>query len=270
MSKTNLDGSALSFEQDNLITFEEESHKYFVEGIGEMMPVSNVVGLFFPPFDDVYWSKRRCLGDVEAAERLRDEWKCQGALASQAGTFLHKQIENYINGVEPETLTCDLSYRGPHARRRKKLHLTREWKYFLAFNEDVKYTPFRTEWRVYDAEATMAGTIDLLCSCPDGTYEIYDWKRSSKIKPLDSNRWSNGRNGLDHLSDTPYIHYCLQQNLYRYMLEKNYGMKISRMSLVVLHPDLANYRLIPIPRMDSEVETMIRYKRDYPRSFVLK
>lgn len=42
-SKTNLDGSELSFEQDRLITFEEASHRYFVAGVGEMMPVSSVL-----------------------------------------------------------------------------------------------------------------------------------------------------------------------------------------------------------------------------------
>ena len=29
---------------------------------------------------------------------LREEWECKGRFATQAGTFLHLQIENYLNG----------------------------------------------------------------------------------------------------------------------------------------------------------------------------
>lgn len=261
MSKVNLDGSALSFAQDELLTFEEASHRYFVTGVGEMMPVSNVIGLFFKPFDAEYWSKKKCFGDAEAAARMREEWDCKGTFAGQAGTFLHKQIEDYLNGKQPQSLTCTVSYDGTYIRRRKQVDISCEWRYFLAFSSYVAYTPFRTEWRVYDADAAMAGTIDLLCSRHDGTYEIYDWKRSNKINPSERNQWASGLNGLEHLTDTTYMHYCLQQNLYRYMLEKNYGMTVSRMTLVVLHPDLPTYRLVSIPRMDSEVETIVRYKR---------
>ena len=105
----------------------------------------------------------------------------------------------------------------------------------------------------------MAGTIDLLCSKSDGTFEIFDWKRSSRINPGEDNKWDRGINGLQHLPDTAYIHYCIQQNLYRYMLEKNYGIKVSRINLVALHPDLSSYKLIPIPRMEQEVRTIINY-----------
>ena len=56
------------------------------------------------------------------------------------------------------------------------------------------------------------------------------------------------------------MHYCLQQNLYRYMLEKNYGLRVSAMHLVVLHPDYSNYRIVDVPRMEREVGIMLRNK----------
>ena len=121
------------------------------------------------------------------------------------------------------------------------------------FNRETEYHPFRTEWCVYDETTRMAGTIDLLCACDDGTYEIYDWKRSNKINPMETNKWSFGINGLNHLPDTSYNHYCIQQNLYRYILEKNYGLRVSRMNLVVLHPNYDNYRIVPVPEMPREV-----------------
>jgi len=56
-------------------------------------------------------------------------------------------------------------------------------------------------------------------------------------------------------------HYAIQQNLYRYILEKNYGIIINNMSIVVLHPIYNDYRKYDIPRMDKEVQIIINYLR---------
>lgn len=259
LQHTNLDGSNITFERDQYIQFDEAQHRYCVDGHGEMQSVSSVVARFFKKFDAEYWSLRKCNGDIEAAARLRDEWDSKGCLASQVGTYLHKQIEDYLNGKRDIEMLCNTCYTGCYLQVHDTIDITREWTFFKAFHSVVGYTPFRTEWRVYDTDARIAGTIDLVCSCPDGTYEIYDWKRSNKIYPDEVNRFASGINGLEHLTDTAYSHYCLQQNLYRYMLERNYGIRISRMNLVVLHPDYSSYRIVPIPRMDAEVAIILQH-----------
>lgn len=261
MEKTNLNGSLLTFKQDSLISFEPISHTYTVEGVGEMTPVSSVIKKFFRPFDTEYWSLKKSDGNEIAAAQLREEWDCHGKFSSQAGTHLHEQIENYLNGCKVPSLQCEVNYEGRYIQKAAIVDISKEWEFFKAFDQCTDYTPFRTEWCVYDEDARMAGTIDLLCSRSDGTYEIYDWKRSNKINPSETNKWASGINGLEHLTDTSYIHYCIQQNLYRYILEKNYGLKISRMNLVVLHPDYPSYRIVSIPFMNHEVGIVLRYIR---------
>ena len=254
----NINGSDISFPQDRLITFEESTHTYTVMGVGEMTPVSSVIEMFFTPFDAEAVSLRKCLGNQVEAAKMREQWDCRGAFASQAGTFMHKQIENFLNDrKEPQSLICEVGYDGQYLHKKEYVDISREWSYFKAFDRATTYQPFRTEWCIYDADARMAGTVDLICSRQDGTYELYDWKRSNKVNPSETNPWSCGINGLEHLSDTSYIHYCLQQNLYRYMLEKNYGIKISRMNLVVLHPDFTTYKVVPVQFMDREVKIMV-------------
>ena len=264
MTPRNLNDSQLTFEQDGLLHFEEESHTYRVDGIGQLTPVSHVVSTFFKPFDADYWSLKKCHNDEDAAARLRDEWEARGAYASQAGTFMHKQIENYLNGIRQPELVCRTHYDGPFVHMAEEVDISREWNFFKAFDQETAYHPFRTEWGVYDAEAGIAGTIDLICSRDDGSYEIYDWKRSNKINPNEEIRWCHGLHGLEHLPDTSYTHYCIQQNLYRYLVEKNYGLKISRMNLVVLHPDYHNYRIVSIPVMDREIRTILTYLAQHP------
>ena len=260
MINKNLNGSDMSFVQDGKLSFNEEEHIYSLDGI-EMRSVSSVVAMFFREFDAVTISLKKCFGNENEAAKLREVWESKGSVASQAGTFLHKQIEDYLNGKEVPELLCDVCYEGKYVKCKELLDISREWSYFKAFERNTPFVPFRTEWRIYDADARMAGTLDFVCACSDGTYEIYDWKRSSKIDPVERNPWANGVNGLEHMTDTSYSHYCLQQNLYRYMLEKNYGLKVSRMNLVVLHPELPTYRVVPIPPMEREVAIILEKLR---------
>ena len=43
------------------------------------------------------------------------------------------------------------------------------------------------------------------------------------------------------------------------MVETKYCLKISRMNLVVLHPEFKNYYTVPVPRMEREVEIIYNY-----------
>ena len=256
MINRNLNGSDITFEQDGKLSFNEEAHRYSLNGV-EFRSVSNVVGMFFREFDAVGISLKKCCGNEVEAAKLREVWESKGAIASQAGTFVHKQIEDYLNGKQTPELLCDVCYDGNYVKVNETVDISREWNYFKAFERNTPFQPFRTEWRIYDADARIAGTLDFVCCCSDGTFEIYDWKRSNKIDPTERNPWASGLNGLEHLTDTSYSHYCLQQNLYRYMLEKNYGIKVSRMNLVVLHPELPTYRVVPVPPMERELQIIL-------------
>ena len=56
--------------------------------------------------------------------------------------------------------------------------------------------------------------------------------------------------------------YCLQQNLYKYILEDNYGKKVSSMNLLVLHPRYHTYFHIQVPDLTKETEFLIRKARE--------
>lgn len=257
MKNINLNGSGITFEQDGKLLFNEEEHIYSLEGTGKLTSVSGVVAKFFREFDALGISLKKCFGDEKRAAALRDEWALKGAVASQAGTHLHKQIEDYLTEGKEPSLTCNVNFEGECSNCKQIVDITKEWNFFKNFERSTKFVPFRTEWRIYDADARIAGTLDFICACPNGTYEIYDWKRSNRINPEERNPYAQGKNGLEHLTDTSYSHYCLQQNLYKYILEKNYGIKISRMNLVVLHPELADYKVVPVECMEREVRIML-------------
>ena len=116
-------------------------------------------------------------------------------------------------------------------------------------------------------EMNVAGTIDMICRNDDGTFTIFDWKRSKKVvnalgQPItEAFAGKTSLNGIT-LPDTSYYHYCLQQNLYRHMLESHYGIRIAGMNLVVLCPDYPTYFVAPVPRMDSIISQIVAICRD--------
>ena len=103
----------------------------------------------------------------------------------------------------------------------------------------------------------MAGQPDCLCRAPDGSYIVWDWKRCAQIK-TDARRQMQPP--LDHLPDCNWFHYCLQLNLYAYMLESEYdGIRVSGMFLGVAHPT-AQPRVIEVPRLDAEMRALVDHE----------
>jgi hypothetical protein len=89
---------------------------------------------------------------------------------------------------------------------------------------------------------------------PDGTFAIYDWKRSKEIKF--ENKYQKGLSPISHLHDCNYWHYSLQLNIYRRILEKFYNVVVSELALVILHPNNKSYQIVKLNMMDDEVQAM--------------
>ena len=61
----------------------------------------------------------------------------------------------------------------------------------------------------------------------DGTIALYDWKRSKGLSSKYSNRWARMTGVLSDLEDCEGVHYRLQLNCYRFILEKYYEVSVS-------------------------------------------
>ena len=243
-----------SFEQDKHISFDGTHHIYTVDGI-QYKAVSNVISELFPVFDTAYWSTRKGIERGVNPKQVAAEWDAKGQESREVGTFMHQQIENYFLD-QPIKFVYPFRYNGQFVHESKDIDIHPEIGFFHHFLKDVPIVPFRTEWRVFDRSLRIAGTIDLICKNGD-CYDIYDWKRSAKLH--ENKVYGYGLWELSHLEDLPINHYKLQQNLYRYILEHQYGLKVRSMNLVVLHPDNhPDYEIIAVERMDNEIQKIIR------------
>ena len=96
----------------------------------------------------------------------------------------------------------------------------------------------------------------------DGSLIIYDWKRAKQIvKTSNFNKYAITE-CIDHLPDTNFWHYSLQLNIYKFILEKNYGVTISKLCLVRLHPNSKkSFELIKLPILKKEVEDLFEERK---------
>lgn len=245
------------YPQDEDIDFLPEGHVYLYKGQYQLLPVSTLIAFFFEPFDAQRAAQQQQdRYGIPIAESLA-KWERIGRMASSVGTFVHEQTENYFQNGSFHT-TCYFSYGG----QTEAVSVEREHQQFLHFVNDYQIRPYRQEWPVFDKDLNVAGTIDMVCQNTDGTFTIYDWKRSRKVcdpqgRPIvTAFGGRTDRCGLN-LPDTSYYHYCVQQNLYRYMLQEHYGISISALNLVVLCPEYDRYHLVPVPLMDNLVRRII-------------
>lgn len=237
--------------RDEFITFEEGPHIYTVCGErGTYTSVTTWNHSHFSHFDaDAVIDGMFASGNMDkpthkyhgmTKEQIKEQWRDSGRLASGSGTQIHADIEHYYNGMPIENDSL-------------------EFKYFLKFVKDhPDLTAYRTEWMIYYEELMISGSIDMVFKNPDGTISIYDWKRAKEIDTEPKFGKYSHTPCISHLPDVNFWHYSLQLNVYRMILEKKYGMKVSKLVLVRIHPDdvYKTYECLEVPFLDDEIAAL--------------
>lgn len=241
--------------RDQFIEFDEGPHIYTVHGEQGYTSVTTWNHHHFSHFDadaiiDKILNGKNMLDPNYkyygmTREQIKASWDKNRDAASGSGTQMHYDIECYWNGMDVKNDSL-------------------EFQWFLQFVRDYpELKPYRTEWMVYYEELKLSGSIDMVFELPDGTLQIYDWKRCKEIvheSPF-------GKTALTpcirHLPDTNFWHYALQLNTYKKILEEKYDKKITGLFLVVMHPDnpYQRYERIPLPDLPDEMEALFNERR---------
>ena len=231
------------------IAFDEESHKYIhpkdETGNAEYISVTTLVERFFP-FDIKKYIERKAKEENRTEEDVLDEYLLIRDEAAEKGTYLHNQIESFLKKAEFDS---DL----------------KEFELFLEFyNKEIKsrnFLFFNAERMIYSNKYNVAGTIDCLFKKEKkDEYVMLDWKRSKKLIIDGRPRifgYGHALSELNTLDNSSYNRYCLQQNIYKYIVETEYSMKISSMKLVVLHDNYSDYHIVHVPIMKRETKIIL-------------
>lgn len=233
--------------RDTRIRFDELPHKYYIDGCTDgYISCTTFIHTFFGHFDadsvienmvkSKNWKTSKYYG--MSPDEIKAMWDVERDAASTSGTKMHKNIELAYNGLPfdgdfPESI---------------------EHRYFAQFKmEHPHLRAFRTEWEVFDEEHKIAGSIDMVFfNERTQAYDIYDWKRSKEIKRT-SFGGKKGLYPLEEYDDCNFVHYSLQLNLYKNLLERLYGLVIQDLCLVVIHPNQSGYRKIHVDGMQKQI-----------------
>ena len=180
-------------------------------------------------------------------EQIKGMWDEKRDKASLAGTLMHYDIECYYNKMDLNNDSI-------------------EYKYFLNFiNDYPNLNPYRTEWMIWDKELKLAGSIDMVYLNDDDTLSIYDWKRCKEIVRNKRFEEYSITECISHIPNTNFWHYSLQLNVYKYIIEKNYGKKIKELCLVCLHPNNKNksYIKIDVPILEIEINDLMSLRLNH-------
>ena len=233
------------YERDERIQFSDSDHTYLIDKKNKAVSVTELIGRYFPKFDKEFWANKESIKTGKPKNEILKKWDDLGKKARDLGTELHEQIENFYNSKE-------------YIRSKE---LDKFFKFHKNHIQD-KYQPHRTECRIFDEDKNLAGTVDMVYEKENGELFIFDWKRSKKIINSDgsiekNNPFENGLNGLSHLPSSDYVKYCLQQNIYKNILESKYDKKVSSMNLLILHPHLDNYHIIQVESFKNETKYLL-------------
>lgn len=224
--------------RDERVKYMDGPHRYFIDGSCEnVLSVSRLYGAFLPGFDSERQALKTCQSKNFREKRhqpsnayygcntmqdVLDKWQHWNNL----GTLLHANIECYFNtepiNVNEENKLC--------------------FNMFLQYVNNVlfsRFTPFRTEWSIFDEETRIAGQIDL-CVVDDWEKKhvtLIDWKRYGSFPCYIRREYVKYGYGVcGDLEANKYNKCALQLNIYKYILEKNYGFYVTKMLIVKLHP----------------------------------
>lgn len=256
--------------RDSHISFQDVGHIYDVDGDKTFTSVTKFVHGFAKPFNasEVIAGMRRkgLSAEYEGMSdwEIKQKWKRNGIDASSRGTKMHYQIECYFNRLAI-TRKWELNENDMKGWRENDLDI--ELGQFINFISGLQHNgslfPYRTEWCIYHEELKFTGSVDMVFKNNNGGYDIYDWKRSKEIKKNGFNNFKN--EALIHLPDCNFWHYTMQLNLYKYILESKYGLRIDNLYLVAFHPNngVGNFLKFKCPEIQDTMKELFANSRGF-------
>lgn len=263
--------------RDQGIKFYKQGHRYEIatDPKKRYTSVTTLVHSQFPKFDadaiiaKIMKSKSWVVGHKYwglTADEIKALWNSSGSAAACSGTSLHEKIEAFMNDPRFKFEYTHNELFQEYEIGEKYVYEDRgiEWSMFIQFVKDHPHLkPYRTEWMIYHEDAKIAGSVDMIYENPDGTLEIYDWKRCKEI--IKVNGWNETATNplIKHLPSTNFWQYSLQLNTYKKIIEDKYGKIVTKLCLVRLHPDAETYELLDVPFLNKEVCDLFGERMSY-------
>jgi hypothetical protein len=226
----------------NDITFYDEPHKYFLEN-QELISVTTLIHKYQEEFNEDYWSNYKADQFFLTQREILRGWNFINKKGTIKGSAIHDYAENLFLNKKYEypkdIILNEFGFDPVH----REYDITK--KHVNKFYDDVKgkLIPIKTELVIYDKESLIAGMLDMLFyNVKYKVFQLFDWKTNK-----DFTFEMKSRHLLDDLcviEDCDLEIYSLQLGLYKYIIEKNTGIKLGKSYLVWFSHNNPNYQII--------------------------
>jgi hypothetical protein len=184
---------------------------------------------------------------IWASTLLKKVYRCNKDIIEPEDFYpkMHLSIHNYIQQKRENTPYNDIVF-----------------KQFLSFynHNYVAISPYRTNWKIMDVDACILGTVDLLSDNHDGTFSIYNWKITDRIK--ENADFFNKDLSSPDIDEYNYVRYSMELNICKRILETNYNKPISKMYFVRFHPTIDSYQLFPVDIRNKMTDELFGYAKE--------
>lgn len=226
--------SKLNYFLDPNFKFNEETHTYTYVDPQTQKPVqifksvTGFISQFKEKFDSDIVAARVAKKKGVTKASILNEWKEISDTAMDLGTIVHKWIEDYYNGSDPEMPTH------PEV-------LNRVNRFLELHSERLhKLTPVHQEFRLFSRKWGLAGTMDALFKMGDDYY-VGDWKTNKKFTSdadMKGDRYAKKLlYPFEDLWDNSVNGYSIQLSMYRLMMQEEAGFETKGAFLCWIGPD---------------------------------
>jgi hypothetical protein len=208
------------------LTFEEENHKYTMNGRTDYPSVSKVLKKFYTEFPTEEAAYNKAGGDPQRQQELMEEWAAAGEYSTNLGSRVHFVLEsvlvekygNYKQVRQPE-FKCDLT------QIMKGDNMIVAGKKYLKLMEDRGAVLIDTEMILGDPELLYVGQPDkvwLIMNRNKTEYGIVitDYKTNKPKNFQETSYTKRLKDPFGKYPDTALGHYYLQLPLYGKLLLK--------------------------------------------------
>lgn len=200
-----------------------------------VVSVSNIVSRYFPfdvkeALDNALKSSRnkQSLYYNMSESDILETWR----QARREGLIIHKEIENRIKHQQHPLSAASMLY-----------------EEFIKINN---LTPLKNccEVQLFDDIYSVKGKIDAVFVNPQNDVYIVDWKRSAKLH-THSRKKAFGI--LQNFPNTNYWKFSVQLNLYRFLFEQQYNIRVCRCFIVIINVNKCSYEVHDVPDMKEYI-----------------
>lgn len=243
------------FSTFNEIKFEDSSHSYYLDGV-KLTSVTTLIHKYTSHFDEEYWLPIKEADYNILESQLKYAWTFLNNHSTYKGSALHNYIENYyFNKLYEYPSKEILEHFGydPIINQFNIIQKQFHNFYKISFGKLIAIKP---EYVVYDSEYGVSGMVDMLFyNKKKNCLQIYDWKTNKALRT--ENRYQKMSGIFSDLDDCEFNIYSLQLNTYKYIIEKNTGVKINGLYIVWFFEGNNSYKIIEIKDMQDRVKLML-------------